>query len=332
MFHSSLSWIATSLRRSAYERLRMDPVRGSARRAKATALLFTMVSFALVSLAPVTASAGCIIGLSSATCSATAPNPSTDPIGAGPEHSIPLHRAIESKRQSRGNQRWRDFAGRQTQRSRSTVERLCKRRPPNRMVTRDLTKGAGHDRGDQNGTITVDAGAAVIAKGVGPTSEAINPFSYGNTIINHGLITGGPSSAIVFENVNSTANSPRNTVLISASVQATPIATQSAATSRWASTALKPPTGLVQGDLSLQGGNDNVTVFAGSKITGSLDGGGGANSLALNGTAGTSDTMSGSLTNFSTLTKTGAGTWTLSGAVGDNLGTQSLRTCPRMVN
>ncbi len=213
MFHSPLSWIATSLRRSAYECLRMDPVRGSTRPAKATALLFTMVSFALVSLAPVTASAGCIIGLSSATCSATAPNPSTDPIGAGPNTPSPYTVLLNPNAKVEVTNVGAISLG---DNATITLNRGA-------VVQTTTTQSDGdqgpYQRGwdaiavNRNGTITVDAGAAVIAKGVGPTSEAINPFSYGNTIINHGLIAGGPSSAIVFENVDSTANSPRNTVL-----------------------------------------------------------------------------------------------------------------------
>ena len=58
------------------------------------------------------------------------------------------------------------------------------------------------------------------------------------------------------------------------------------------------------------------------KIAGNLDGGGGANTLALDGAAGTSDTMSANLTNFGSLTKNGAGAWTLSGTATDNLGAQ----------
>ena len=80
------------------------------------------------------------------------------------------------------------------------------------------------------------------------------------------------------------------------------------------------PNALVAGNLDLQGGNDNVTLFAGSRISGDLDGGGGTNTLTLDGAAATSDTRSGSLKNFETLTKAGGGTWVLTDALADNNG------------
>ncbi len=63
-----------------------------------------------------------------------------------------------------------------------------------------------------NSTITINANASVIATGTQQQSEAINPYGPGNHIINYGLIQGGPSSALYFQNVDTNASSPRNVV------------------------------------------------------------------------------------------------------------------------
>jgi hypothetical protein len=65
---------------------------------------------------------------------------------------------------------------------------------------------------NNNYTITINRNATVEATGTETTSEAINPIGSGNHIINYGFIDGGPSSAIFFDNVNTTAASPRNSV------------------------------------------------------------------------------------------------------------------------
>jgi fibronectin-binding autotransporter adhesin len=64
-----------------------------------------------------------------------------------------------------------------------------------------------------NSTILINRNASIIANGTQNTSEAINPYGFGDTIINYGLIQGGPSAAIWFQNVGP-ANSPRNVLTI----------------------------------------------------------------------------------------------------------------------
>ena len=76
----------------------------------------------------------------------------------------------------------------------------------------------------------------------------------------------------------------------------------------------------IYGNLDLQDGNDNVTLLTGSLITGSLDGGGGTNVLNLDAVGGASDSLAGVVQNFQYLDKTGAGTWALTGSVGQSSG------------
>ena len=75
----------------------------------------------------------------------------------------------------------------------------------------------------------------------------------------------------------------------------------------------------------MQGGNDTVTLDPGSVITGHLDGGGGTNTLTLNASGTSSDSLPGAVNDFQTLNKTGTGTWTLTGAIGANGGAIRLR-------
>ena len=177
-----------------------------------------------------------------------------------------------------------------------------------------------------NGRIVINRNASVIATGTQTNSEAINPYGAGNTIINYGLIQGGPSSAIFFENINTSAASPRNVVDNFGTIQLIPVGSVNPVTGGQAVGSfgnvgidfINEPGAKVIGNLDLQGGDDHVTLNPLSRITGDLNGGGGNNTLTLNALANSSDTFTGKLTNFETLNKTGGGTWTLTGAIGNN--------------
>ena len=176
-----------------------------------------------------------------------------------------------------------------------------------------------------NSMILIQAGGSVIASGTQNTSEAINPFGAGNHIINFGLIQGGPSSAIFFQNVDTNASSPRNVVDNFGTIQAIPGGSNPSLTGEAIGSFnnvgidfINETGAKVIGNLDFQGGNDNVTFNPQSQITGNFNGGGGFNTLTLNAVAGSSDSFTGIVDNFETLTKTGAGTWTLTGAIGGN--------------
>ncbi len=166
----------------------------------------------------------------------------------------------------------------------------------------------------------------MIAVGTQFTSEAINFFGSGNTVINYGLIRGGPSSAIFFENVNTAAASPRNKVdnfstieLIGVGVINPTTGTQAVGSFNNVGIDFINESGAkVVGNLVFQGGSDRVILNPTSSISGDLDGGGGINSLTLNASGVSVDTFAGQLQNFQSLDKTGTGTWTLTGAIGNN--------------
>jgi outer membrane autotransporter protein len=196
--------------------------------------------------------------------------------------------------------------------------------------------GGQYGKGDNtiefnnNSTVTIFKNGQVIASGTEQTSEAINPIGSGNTIVNNGLIKAGASSAIFFENVDTSGG--RNVVdnfgIIDARGGSNPTTGGEAIGSFGAvGITITNETGAtIFGNLDLQQGNDIVTLKTGSVITGNLNGGGGGGTdvLNLSAAAGASDSLPGTVVNFEILNKTGPGTWTLTGAVGANGGRTPL--------
>ena len=179
---------------------------------------------------------------------------------------------------------------------------------------------------NNNSIVTVYGNGQVIARGTEQTAEAINPIGAGNTILNYGLIKAGASSAIFFENVGTNGASPHNTVDNFGTIDArggnNPVTGGEAIGSfQNVGIDIRNETGaFIYGNLDLQGGNDTVTLEPQSVITGNLDGGGGTNVLTLDASSASSDMLQGVVKNFQTLNKTGAGTWTLTGSVGQSSG------------
>ena len=166
--------------------------------------------------------------------------------------------------------------------------------------------------------ITIGADATVRASGNSGKNEAINVFGDGNHILNYGRIISDPGagSAIFFQNwFADVAGHASNSVDNYGTIQA-PEAIGSIGNidvnfiNRTGAT--------VNGNLNFQGGDDTVTLESNSTITGNLNGGAGTNRLFLDAAASTQDTMSGLVQNFGLLEKTGPGTWTLTGTIGNN--------------
>ena len=186
------------------------------------------------------------------------------------------------------------------------------------------SKGDNTIEFNNNSVLTIYANGRVVASGTEETAEAINPIGSGNTIINRGLIKAGASSAIFFENIDTSGgrNSVDNFGTIDARGGSNPTTGGEAIGSFGAvGIDIINETGAsIFGNLDMQGGNDTVTLKTGSTITGNLDGGGGTNLLDLDAAAGASDSLPGVVKNFQTLNKSGAGTWTLTGTVGQSSG------------
>lgn len=69
------------------------------------------------------------------------------------------------------------------------------------------------------------------------------------------------------------------------------------------------------GSLRFGRGDDSLTFGTGSYITGNVDGGGGTNDLTLDADLNKSGTLQGGVANFSSITKTGQGGWSILGQI-----------------
>ncbi|GJD36630.1 autotransporter outer membrane beta-barrel domain-containing protein [Methylobacterium aerolatum] len=215
--------------------------------------------------------------------------------------------------------------------------------------------GIGANTIEVGNNATIDVSGALITDGNGiPNSgqgdEVINPRGNGNTIIirQGGSITSLNNSTptIWFQNVAG-SNSLPNTVTNAGLIQAGDGSGQVVGNSgnvviNFTNAAGGVVNGnLVLGDgadsvtlqggsrfngsINMGGGDDAVTLSKGSTIAGNIDGGGGANALTLTGNAndpGASSLIQGSVSNFSSLTKTGTSTWTIAGSL-DGLGSNA---------
>ena len=156
-----------------------------------------------------------------------------------------------------------------------------------------------------NSTLTVEQGGQVLANGTQLSGEAVNPEGTGNTIINNGLIKSAHGAAIWFQNTTG-----GNTVVNNATgIIQTDVANGNVLGASGNGSVDFTNRGQVIGNLIFAGGNDSLHLFTGSSVTGSINGGGGANVITLNGTGGAT---LGTITNFQTLQKQDSGTWTLS--------------------
>jgi outer membrane autotransporter protein len=175
--------------------------------------------------------------------------------------------------------------------------------------------GANTIEFNSNSTLTIEQGANVFADGTASNSEAVNPVGSGNTIINHGTVR-STHAAIWFQ-----ANSGNNTILNTGTMEAGYVAgssnpgTATVFGANGTSAVDFTNKGSVIGSLNFANGNDALHAFTGSKITGNINGGGGANLLTLESDDGAASTFAPlSLTGFQTL-QSNAGIWTFNVAL-----------------
>ena len=159
------------------------------------------------------------------------------------------------------------------------------------------------EMGSKN-TLTIAQGARVLSSGSSGTAEAINPIGTDNVITNDGEIrSSAGGGAFWFE-----ATEGRNTIVNGATGVIAFTGGSDNIMGVSGTMALDfTNKGQVLGSLSFAGGDDRLTIHDGSTITGSIDGGGGSNTLALGG-AGVG-TFNQAFSNFQTLVKEDSGTW-----------------------
>ncbi|MFC4764862.1 autotransporter-associated beta strand repeat-containing protein [Dyella koreensis] len=260
---------------------------------------------------PLAAHATCTIGASSATCDNTAPNPYTAGVGNGTQNNYTVTvnagtSTANAGQISAGN------AEAIAINTGGTINIGDYASVINTATTGGGPTGTGNNTIDfnSNTTMTVGVGATVLSNGTAPTAEAINPRGTGNTIINNGLIQGNPSFAIYFESGSSTNTVINNATGIIRS-------THGAIGGNPGANTIFTNRGLIDGNLVFLGKNDQLTLYTGSQITGSLKGGGGNDSITLAGSG--SQSLPGSIQGFATLKKIDPGAWTLTGAITGNL-------------
>ncbi|CEJ12344.1 Outer membrane protein IcsA autotransporter precursor [bacterium YEK0313] len=278
-----------------------------ARLTSSTALLGVMAALAPAGLLfPSAAFANCVTSSAATTCDTTAPNPYTSRVGTGQAdngRTVDVNAGatiatVNTNAISLGNNATITIGG--TVRTTSSGGAG--------------TAGTGNNTVEfrSNSTLTILPGGRIIADGSSGNSEAINPTGFGNTIINRGLIQATNSAAIWFEDQVTGA---RNTVDNYGTIERVGGGAVMGSGVGAGIVFYNRTGGRILGNLSFGGGNDDLIFEAGSTATGGINGGGGTNNLTLQGAAGSSDTLPGSITNFTTLTKEGEGRWTVSGSL-----------------
>ena len=228
--------------------------------------------------------AACVTSGTSTTCNTSAPNPATTPIGQGPATASGA--SVTLQRPARGGQCQRHQPGRQH-------HHLPGRRRRGQQydhLRRGLwTAGNNTVEFGSNGMLTVSAGAKIQALGTQANGEAVNVMGAGNTILNYGLISGGNAAAIWFEDRSKgAANTVDNYGIIQAGngTSSNVIGNSGSGNVSF----INRSGATVRGSLTFASGNDSLTLYPGSIITGGFNGGGGTNSLSLAGELGSSDT------------------------------------------
>ncbi|WMT91979.1 autotransporter-associated beta strand repeat-containing protein [Pelagibacterium sp. H642] len=198
----------------------------------------------------------------------------------------------------------------------------------NNATTTNGLWGAGGDTIEfrSGGTLTIGEGAAVTSLGSSNRAEAVNLMGEGNTVINRGTISAINTAAIWFEDreIGAINTIDNYGVIRRGSGSETVIENVIGNQQNGAVHFINRTGAIVYGSLSFANGDDILELYPHTEITGGFNGGGGTNTLTLNGEAGSSDTLAGNISNFQTLTKTGLGTWTLEGSIGSNSGVVPL--------
>lgn len=162
-----------------------------------------------------------------------------------------------------------------------------------------------------NGTLTIGSGGQVLSNGTQVSAEAINVQGSGNTINNNGLVNAVRGAAIWSQRAGTLTVVNNGT--ISTGPLANPNRTATVIGGNTNAGIDFTNRGTVFGSLNLGSGPDTLRLYTGSNITGNFSGGGGVDSIYLNGTG--SDSLSGTMTGFEYLYKQDAGTWELSGSI-----------------
>ena len=268
-----------------------------------------LVAFGGASTAGLPALAACVTAGAVTTCDATPPNPRTATLGTGrgdDGRTVVLQDGAAIEVVNRNGISLGD---------RATITLQA-----GSAVRADQNGGGGNYGSgnnlvefNSNGTLLVEAGAAIVKTGTEVTAEAVNVHGFGNRIENHGRIVGNASAAAIwFEDLTTGAKNVVDNFGIIARPGGGPVM----GTNAGAGIQFFNETGaVVDGDLRFAGGDDELFFSAGSVVTGAIDGGGGVNTLTLTGALGSRDVLRGDIAGFDTVVKDGLGRWTVPGSL-----------------
>ncbi|VTU25078.1 Outer membrane protein IcsA autotransporter precursor [Variovorax sp. PBL-H6] len=160
-------------------------------------------------------------------------------------------------------------------------------------------------------TLTIEEGARVLSNGTAHDAEAINAHGSGNLIVNHGEVRSQAGGAAIWlepsGGSNTVVNGATGVIEYKGAAGDNILGVSGSMAVDFTNQ------GRLIGSLNFAGGDDALHVHTGSSITGGIDGGSGNNLLTLDGTG--TDTFAHAFSNFQTLVKRDAGTWTFSNAL-----------------
>lgn len=253
------------------------------------------------------AQADCIASGNTTTCNTATPNPYTSRVGAGNSLAGDNQTvAVEAGASiSSGN----DTAISLRDNANITVDGTVQNSSTN--ASGGYNTGGNTIEFRNSGTLTIGSGGAVLSNGSQVSAEAINVQGSGNTITNNGLVNAVRGAAIWSQRAGTLTVVNNGT--ISTGALDNPNRTATVIGGNTNAGIDFTNRGAVYGSLNLGSGPDTLRLYTGSLITGNFSGGGGVDSIYLNGAG--SDSLAGNMTGFEYLYKQDPGTWELTGSI-----------------
>ncbi len=251
--------------------------------------------------------ADCIASGNTTTCNTATPNPYTSRVGAG--NSLAGDNQTVTVEAGASISSGNDTAISLRDNANITVDGTVQNSSTN--ASGGYNTGGNTIEFRNNGTLTIGSGGAVLSNGSQVSAEAINVQGSGNTITNNGRVNAVRGAAIWSQRAGTLTVVNNGTIstgpLDNPNRTATVIGGNTNAGIDFTNR------GAVYGSLNLGSGPDTLRLYTGSLITGNFSGGGGVDSIYLNGAG--SDSLAGNMTGFEYLYKQDPGSWELTGSI-----------------
>ena len=253
------------------------------------------------------AQADCIASGNTTTCNTATPNPYTSRVGAG--NSVAGDNQTVTVEAGASISSGNDTAISLRDNANITVDGTVQNSSTN--ASGGYNTGGNTIEFRNSGTLTIGSGGAVLSNGSQVSAEAINVQGSGNTITNNGRVNAVRGAAIWSQRAGTLTVVNNGTIstgpLDNPNRTATVIGGNTNAGIDFTNR------GAVYGSLNLGSGPDTLRLYTGSLITGNFSGGGGVDSIYLNGAG--SDSLAGNMTGFEYLYKQDPGSWELTGSI-----------------